>query len=137
MSSTPLWMRRNSSKRGWRKPARAASCARPSNSFTTTWRSFRKTLVATRKGGFIAGEEQLREELTSLYGAVNGYEGTPTDSQVQNMEALEARLKEAEEKLASLIAEKINSLGDRLKAGGLEPVKAMSKEDWRAKESNR
>ncbi|MCH7527756.1 MAG: glycosyl hydrolase, partial [Planctomycetes bacterium] len=56
--------------------------------------AFRKTIVATRKGGFLAGEEQLREKLGGLYGSVNGYEGRPTNSQVQYMEVLESKLSE-------------------------------------------
>ena len=35
-----------------------------------------------REGGFLAGEEQLREDLAGLYGSVNGYEGRPTQSQI-------------------------------------------------------
>src|SRR5262249_28266309 len=38
-------------------------------------------LAATREGRF-TGEEQLREKLGSLYGAVNGFDGRPTDSQL-------------------------------------------------------
>ena len=32
------------------------------------------TLVATREGGWLSGEEQLRERLAFLYGAINSYE---------------------------------------------------------------
>ena len=47
-----------------------------------------KTLVATREGGWLSGEEQLRERLGMLYGAVNQYDGRPTDSQIEEMENL-------------------------------------------------
>ena len=43
----------------------------------------RKKIVATKEGGMITGEERLREFLAELYGSVVGYEGRPTDSQVQ------------------------------------------------------
>jgi hypothetical protein len=48
----------------------------------------RKKIVATKEGGMITGEERLREFLAELYGSVVGYEGRPTDSQVQRGEAL-------------------------------------------------
>ena len=47
----------------------------------TTLESLRGTLVATRGGGILGGEVQLREKLATLYGAVNGYDGRPTASQ--------------------------------------------------------
>jgi photosystem II stability/assembly factor-like uncharacterized protein len=45
-----------------------------------------KELVATREGGWLSGEEQLRERLGMLYGSVNSYDGRPTDSQITEME---------------------------------------------------
>ena len=48
----------------------------------------RKKIVATKEGGMITGEERLREFLAELYGSVVGYEGRPTDSQVQRGDAL-------------------------------------------------
>lgn len=51
-----------------------------------------KTLVATREGGFLSGEEQLRERLGMVYGAVNSYDGRPTGSQLDEMETLSRQL---------------------------------------------
>ena len=51
-----------------------------------------KTLVATREGGWLSGEEELRERLGMLYGAVNLYDGRPTDSQLEEMENLSRML---------------------------------------------
>jgi photosystem II stability/assembly factor-like uncharacterized protein len=101
----------------------------------TDLEAFRKTLVATRKGGFLAGEEQLREKLGSLYGAVNGYEGRPTQSQLEYMEVLEDRLTGAERGLNERLGAPLESLNERLPAASLGPVKPMSKADWEAKEA--
>jgi photosystem II stability/assembly factor-like uncharacterized protein len=60
-----------------------------------------KTLVATREGGWLSGEEQLRERLGMVYGAVNSYDGRPTDSQIIEMENLS---KELDRKVASFDA---------------------------------
>ncbi|HEX8169872.1 MAG TPA: glycosyl hydrolase [Thermoanaerobaculia bacterium] len=51
-----------------------------------------KTLVSTREGGWLSGEEQLRERLGSVYGAVNSYDGRPTASQLAETDLLVAEL---------------------------------------------
>jgi len=51
-----------------------------------------KTLVATREGGWLSGDLQLRERLGMLYGAINTYDGRPTDSQIAEMENLQKLL---------------------------------------------
>src|SRR5688572_2690990 len=60
------------------------------------------TLAATSEGGWLSGEEQLREKLGYLYGGVNGYEGRPTRSQLDQMGVLEARLGQAASKLEAI-----------------------------------
>jgi photosystem II stability/assembly factor-like uncharacterized protein len=52
----------------------------------------RTALVATSKGEGISGDERLREELGTLYGNVNGFDGRPTKSQVDRMGVLAAEL---------------------------------------------
>ncbi len=92
--------------------------------------TFRKTLVATRKGGFLAGEEQLREKLGSLYGAVNGFEGPPTQSQIRYADVLEGKLRRAEAQLESILGESLSDLNPRLKQRDLDPIARMTKEQW-------
>ena len=48
----------------------------------------RKKLVATKEGGMITGEERLREYVAGLYSEVLGYEGRPTQMQVDRTGAL-------------------------------------------------
>ncbi|MGB2988067.1 MAG: glycosyl hydrolase [Phycisphaerae bacterium] len=96
------------------------------NKFADELEAFRKTLVATRKGGFLAGEEQLREKLGTLYGSVNGYEGRPTDSQVKYMGVLEKELEKAEARLESLLAAQLDDLNPQLRKHNLSPVTRMS-----------
>jgi hypothetical protein len=60
-----------------------------------------KALVAASEGGWLSGEEQLRERLGMLYGAVNSYDGRPTDSQLAEMETLS---KDLEKKIAAFDA---------------------------------
>src|SRR5207302_1007081 len=48
----------------------------------------RRRIVATKEGGAITGEQRLREYLTELYGSVNGYEGRPTQPQLDRADAI-------------------------------------------------
>jgi len=54
-----------------------------------------KRLVATRPGLF-TGEEQLREELSSLYSEISRYGGRPTRSEIDRAATLEAEVGKAE-----------------------------------------
>lgn len=51
-----------------------------------------KSLTTTREGGWLSGEEQLRERLGMLYGAINTYDGRPTESQLAEIEAVAEEL---------------------------------------------
>ena len=51
-----------------------------------------KSLTSTREGGWLSGEEQLRERLGMLYGAINSYDGRPTESQLAEIEVLAEEL---------------------------------------------
>ncbi len=90
----------------------------------------RKQLVATRKGGFIAGEEQLREKLTALYGAINGYEGKPSRSHLDYADLLEAEVAAGEVRFAGVLAAHLNGLNDQLGRKDLDPLVEKSLEQW-------
>ncbi len=85
------------------------------------WEGLRKELVATSAGGWLSGEEQLREKLGLLYGAVNSYEGRPTQSQVELAEVLEGRLEAG------------FARAEELKKRGV--VEWMTKEEWEKKQA--
>jgi photosystem II stability/assembly factor-like uncharacterized protein len=55
----------------------------------------RVSLVSSKQGEGISGEEKLREELGTLYGNVNMHEGRPTASQLTRMAVLEKQLADA------------------------------------------
>jgi hypothetical protein len=83
----------------------------------------RAALVATKQAeGGISGEEKLREELGSLYGNVNGYEGRPTQSQLDRLAVLGADLETAGKKLDALADKELAALGPMLQKAKLEPV---------------
>ena len=49
----------------------------------------RKEIAATTEGGAITGEERLREHTDTVYGAITGSEGAPTNYQLARIAALE------------------------------------------------
>ena len=104
-------------------------------SFADKLSALRKKLAASdTDGGYVSGEEQLRERMGELYGAVVGYDGRPSASQQQmhkNVQAeLAARMADRDQLLAELTA--VNSAVE--KAGG-EALKALDRAGWEAKES--
>jgi photosystem II stability/assembly factor-like uncharacterized protein len=91
------------------------------------------TLVATAEGGWLSGEEQLREKLGSLYGGINGYEGRPTKSQLDQLRVLGARLDQAADRLRSLAATDLPAVNQGLAARKLAPVALLTFESWQKK----
>jgi len=100
--------------------------------FAESLDALHETLVVT-EGGWISGREELRERIGTLYGDVSGYDGRPTDSQIERMARLQAELdgKQAEFENA---AKKIGSLNRVLGKRDLEPLKRMTLEEWQAQQ---
>ncbi|HEX2121477.1 MAG TPA: glycosyl hydrolase, partial [Thermoanaerobaculia bacterium] len=93
-----------------------------------------KTLVATREGGWLSGEEQLRERIGALYGAVNSYDGRPTDSQIGEIDVVAKEL--AKQQLAFTGATKeLAQINRTLTSRKLDSLTVLSREEWEKKES--
>ncbi|HEY5907344.1 MAG TPA: hypothetical protein VIZ31_04830, partial [Vicinamibacteria bacterium] len=89
---------------------------------------------ATNQSEGISGEEKLREELGTLYGNVNGYEGRPTRSQLDRMAVFEKQLAEAEAKLVASVDKEFPPLNRSLAAKKVDPLSRLSKEDWQKRQ---
>jgi photosystem II stability/assembly factor-like uncharacterized protein len=94
--------------------------------------ALRSGIVATSEAGMLSGEKKLREDLGALYGAVVGYTGRPTASQLRQAETLRGRLEEAEARFAELAAgaAEVDRLLER---AGLEPVEVLGRDAWEAR----
>ena len=103
----------------------------------TSFESQRATLVATSEGGWLSGERQLREKLGELYGGVNGYEGRPSKSQLDQVKVLGAELEKAAGRLDKLQAGELAAANRELEARKLAPIQPKSPEDWEKEEGNR
>jgi photosystem II stability/assembly factor-like uncharacterized protein len=91
---------------------------------------FRSSLVAVKEGGMITGEKKLRENLGELYGAVNGYSGRPTQSQIESTTVLQKKLDDAGAQFQSIGTAQVPPLNTALQGKNLEPLKVMSRQDW-------
>ncbi len=99
--------------------------------------AFRKTLVATSDAGVLSGEEKLREKLSELFGAVNGYDGRPTESELARKQVLAAQQQAAEARFADLASpQHLQAYNRQLEAAGLAPLTAMSREAWEKKQES-
>jgi photosystem II stability/assembly factor-like uncharacterized protein len=96
---------------------------------------FRSSLVSVKEGGMITGEKKLREYLGELYGAVNGYSGRPTQSQIESTTVLQKKLDEAGAQFQSITTSQVPPLNTALRGKNLEPLKVTSREDWDKKQN--
>ena len=92
--------------------------------------AIRAKIVATREGGGITGEERIREQLGGLYGAVNGYDGRPTQSQIDRMSALAKDLDTVIAEFDTLMHRDLDNVNAALAAKKLDPIKVLTKPDW-------
>ncbi|HYX24464.1 MAG TPA: hypothetical protein VFC23_09965, partial [Thermoanaerobaculia bacterium] len=106
-------------------------------SLGATLEGFRATLVATSEGGWLSGEEQLREKMAKVYGAVNGYDGRPTKSQLDQAKVLSDQLDQAGRRLEALRSGEVAAVNRELEKRKLEPLKAKSREEWEKEEGKR
>jgi len=95
---------------------------------------FRSTLVSVKEGGMITGEKKLREHLGELYGGVNGFSGRPTQSQIESTTLYQKKLDDATAQYQSITASAVPPVNAALQAKSLEPLKAMSRDDWEKKQ---
>jgi photosystem II stability/assembly factor-like uncharacterized protein len=98
--------------------------------FAKSTDDLRSKIVATKEGGAITGEERIREFLGSVYGAVNGYEGRPTQAQADRAEVLRRELEDVIKSFNEVTAAQLAELNRGLKGKKLPPLKVMSEIEW-------
>ncbi len=87
-----------------------------------------ESMVATKIGG-ITGEEQLRERIAGIYGAVIRYYGKPTDSQIERLNTLEKELDTKKEESQKLITE-LPSINQLIKRTGSTEIEVLSRDKF-------
>jgi photosystem II stability/assembly factor-like uncharacterized protein len=82
----------------------------------------RKKIVATKEGGMITGEERLRENLADLYGSVNGYDGRPSQMELDRTDAIGREMADIVRDFDAWAAKELPGINAALTAKKLEPV---------------
>jgi hypothetical protein len=90
----------------------------------------RKKIVATKEGGAITGEERIREKTSQLYGAVTFYEGRPADYHVARIDSLKHELDDVAKEFDAFTAKELPSVNASLSKEKLEPIQALTRQDW-------
>jgi hypothetical protein len=98
--------------------------------FADKLEAFRGTLVAAKEGGRLTGEERLREQLGDLYGKVNGYDGRPTNGQIELAGVLEDELKKGEADFEVMLAKDLPSLNSGLNSKKLPELAREPRAAW-------
>lgn len=97
------------------------------DAFSAAMEKQRTALVATSKGEGISGDERLREELGTLYGNVNGFDGRPTRSQTDRSAVLTAELDGAEAAFEAAKTKDLAPLNAELARKRIEPIVVAGK----------
>lgn len=93
----------------------------------------RRKIVATKEGGAITGEERLREDLAGLYSNVNGYEGRPSQTQIERADAIARELGDVVRDFEAWLAKELSGINSALTGKGLEPITPIARADWEKK----
>ena len=84
--------------------------------------AMRKKIVATKEGGMITGEERLRENLADLYGSVSGYDGRPTQMEIDRADAIGREVADISKDFDGWVARELTGLNAAISAKKLEAV---------------
>jgi hypothetical protein len=95
--------------------------------------ALRSKIVATKEGGMIMGEERIRELLGQLYGAVNFYEGRPTDYQAARADSLAHELEDVIGDFQKLTQKELAAVNAGLKKKKAEAISVLTEADWQKK----
>jgi len=111
--------------------------AKRASALADSLESIRSIMVATRERGRFAGEIQLRERMGTLYAAVNGFDGRPTESQVSYADVLEAQYKDIRGRYDRVTGNDLTALNTDLKTGGKTPITLLSFDEWKANQKDK
>ena len=74
--------------------------------------------------------------MTSVYGDVNGYDGKPTNSQVERSDALGRELEDVIKELEQLTAKQLPAINSGLQKKKLEPIQPLTQPQWEEMHKN-
>ncbi len=101
------------------------------NAFSDELKDIRKGMLVTKVGD-VRGEQQLREKVAELYGAVADYRGKPTQSQIDRLADLKEEALVMEKKVDAAMDKHLDALNKQLEEAGLVIIKLTTPEEWDA-----
>ncbi|MEZ5440951.1 MAG: hypothetical protein R3F15_05640 [Lysobacterales bacterium] len=90
----------------------------------------RSLAASDTDGGYVSGEEQLRERYGNFYGEITGYDGRPSATQLQRHEQLQAELGRARGRADALFGEPLRRLNKALEAADQPTLVPLLREAW-------
>ena len=105
------------------------------NALSVKLETLHKELVSTNPSR-LSGEERLMEKVTDIYGAVMGYQGRPTESQLKRLTALETEVSNKRNYLEEISSSELSKINDGLKIKNLTIISLMTKEEYLKDNSN-
>jgi hypothetical protein len=95
--------------------------------------AIRKKLLVTKVGD-IRGEQQLREKVSELYGAMSDYRGRPTQSQIDRLADLQLEANNMIASVDAIFAKSLASMNQQIEKAGLESIKITTLSAFEAEE---
>ncbi|HMG14462.1 MAG TPA: hypothetical protein VK590_03380, partial [Saprospiraceae bacterium] len=90
----------------------------------------RKTMVATKTGTAITGEEKMREKLTKLFGEICYFEGRPTEYQMVRMRGFSDEITTKAKEISVVNDANLVKVNKILVKNGKPPISLLTKEGW-------
>ncbi len=91
--------------------------------------TLRQDILATKQGR-VTGERKLREKIASIYGGVMGYQGKPSNSQIERLNNLENEVNELGNKVSGIINKDLSEINEILKEQGISEIKIITLEEF-------
>jgi photosystem II stability/assembly factor-like uncharacterized protein len=98
--------------------------------FTNKLTELSKTIIASKEGTGLTGEEKLREKLSQLYSSIVNFPGRPTDSQLQRVKGLEDEFSNANNSKDEIFRNYLDKINLQLPQYGLKKLAPYSKEQF-------
>jgi photosystem II stability/assembly factor-like uncharacterized protein len=92
--------------------------------------ALRRKVVATKEGGMITGEERLRENLSDLYGNVQGFAGKPTATQVERGDVIARELADVARDFDAWVARELPGINAALTRKKLPAIQPITRAQW-------
>ncbi|MDR3665872.1 MAG: hypothetical protein P4L35_03405 [Ignavibacteriaceae bacterium] len=98
--------------------------------FSSKLTELSKTIIASKEGTGITGEEKLREKLSQLYSSIIIFPGRPTDSQLQRVKGLEDDFNKANISKDNIFKSYLDKINSQLPQSGMKKLELYSKEQF-------